>query len=84
MDNCVADGPFVNLTVNIGPGFKSQPRCVNRRITDFMGALCGKANVQAALNSTTYDKTWLAIYSGPHLMGHGALGLMVSARDAGP
>jgi len=71
------DGPYSNITVNIGPGFTSQPRCVNRRITDAMSGSCSKAAVQKALAPDNYEAAWRAIYSGPHLMGHIALSMMV-------
>ncbi|KAI1847898.1 hypothetical protein JX265_001904 [Neoarthrinium moseri] len=74
--NCVADGPFSNVTVNIGPGFTTQPRCVNRKITNFLSSLSAKAQVTAALNYSTYDTVWNGIYSGPHLGGHMALSMM--------
>ncbi|KAH9905243.1 hypothetical protein F4778DRAFT_729142 [Xylariomycetidae sp. FL2044] len=73
---CVPDGPFKNMTVNIGPGFTSTARCVNRRITNALSTMCGETQVAKALNYTTYADAWPAIYSGPHLMGHMALSMM--------
>lgn len=75
--NCVMDGPFANLTVNIGPGFKSQPRCVNRKITDGLSSQCGTSYVTKAVSGATYSTALDAIYSGPHLYGHMALSMMV-------
>jgi tyrosinase len=75
-NNCLTDGPFVNMTVNIGPGFTTQPRCVNRKVTDFLSAQCGQEYVDAALNHTTYLAALDGIYSGPHLTGHIALAMM--------
>lgn len=63
--NCVSGGPFANVTVNIGPGFTTQPRCVNRRITDGLSTLTGKTYVNQALAQDTYLKMQEAIYSGP-------------------
>jgi tyrosinase len=75
--SCVQDGPFANLNVNIGPGFKSQPRCLNRKITDFLSTSCGASYVKTAISGTTYKQALDAIYSGPHLQGHMALSMMV-------
>jgi tyrosinase len=75
-DPCVPNGPFANLTVNIGPGFGSEARCVNRRITDFFSSQCGTSFVTAALNHTTYESVLDGIYSGPHLLGHMSLAMM--------
>ena len=76
--NCVPNGPFANYSVSIGPGFKSTARCVNRKITNMMSYGCGATQVAAAINYTTYDKAWVAIYNGPHLTGHIALSMMAS------
>jgi tyrosinase len=76
-NSCLTDGPFVNTTVNIGPGFTTQPRCVNRKITDFLSTQCGQSYVDAALGGTTYLTALDGIYSGPHLYGHMALAMMV-------
>lgn len=74
---CVQNGPFKNMTVNIGPGFKTQPRCVNRQITNALSSLANKAAVDKALAPTTYEEAWITIYNGPHLGGHMALSMMV-------
>ncbi|KAM7206881.1 hypothetical protein V8F20_002587 [Naviculisporaceae sp. PSN 640] len=74
--SCVMDGPFANLTVNIGPGFKSQPRCINRKITDFFSSQCGSSYVTKALSGKDYATALDGIYSGPHLLGHMALSMM--------
>lgn len=76
--NCLTDGPFVNKTVNIGPGFTTAPRCVNRRITDSFSAQTGQAYVDEALSNPDYVTALDGIYSGPHLWGHIALAMMVS------
>jgi tyrosinase len=76
--NCLTDGPFVNKTVNIGPGFTTAPRCVNRRITDFLSAQTGQSYVDEALSYPDYVTALDGIYSGPHLYGHMALAMMVS------
>lgn len=78
--HCVADGPFANLTVNIGPGFTTQPRCVNRQITDYFSYGCSKAYVDAAISGVTYEAALNAIYMGPHLNGHIALSMMVRGK----
>lgn len=75
--NCVTDGPFANLTVNIGPGFKSEPRCLNRRITDFLSSGTAQSNYNTAISGAKYAQALDAIYSGPHLTGHMALSMMV-------
>lgn len=77
-NDCVPNGPFVNMTVNIGPHFTTTPRCVNRLITDFLSSQCGQSYVTTAVAPTDYMGALTGIYSGPHLMGHEALSMMVS------
>lgn len=77
-NNCVIDGPYANLTVNIGKGFLTQPRCVNRKITDIFSTNCSAAAVEIAISGNTYDEAWLGMYMGPHLFGHIALAMMVN------
>jgi len=76
--NCVPNGPFQNFTINIGPGFTSSPRCVNRKINDAFSGLCSAADVKKATSASTYEEAWVAMYNGPHLFGHIALAMMVS------
>jgi tyrosinase len=68
------------MTVNIGPGFTTQPRCVNRKITDFLSAQTGTSYVNTAVSKKTYAEALDTIYSGPHLYGHMALSMMVSIQ----
>lgn len=63
--------------VNIGPGFKNQPRCINRKITDFLSTQCGASYVKSAIAPNNYNDAAKAIYMGPHLLGHEALAMMV-------
>jgi hypothetical protein len=73
---CVPNGPFYNMTVNIGQGFSDNPRCVNRQITDFLSTQTGASYVKSAIAPTNYNDAARAIYMGPHLMGHEALAMM--------
>jgi tyrosinase len=75
--NCLADGPYANLQVNIGQGFQTNARCVNRKLTDSLSSQCSAAEVTKAISGKSYDEAWLAIYMGPHLYGHMALAMMV-------
>jgi len=65
------------MTVNIGAGFHTNPRCVNRKITDTLSSACSSAQVASAISGASYSTAWLAIYMGPHLYGHMALAMMV-------
>ncbi len=71
----------VSSSVNIGPGFKDEPRCINRKITDFLSAQCGASYVKSAIAPNNYNDAAKAIYMGPHLSGHMALSMMVRFLD---
>jgi hypothetical protein len=58
-------------------GFQTNPRCVNRKLTDSLSSKCSAADVATAISGANYDAAWLAIYMGPHLYGHMALAMMV-------
>ncbi|SPO05234.1 uncharacterized protein DNG_07921 [Cephalotrichum gorgonifer] len=73
---CVQNGPFVNMTVSIGPGFKTDPRCVNRVVTPALSSQVGKDFVDKALLPETYEEMLPLVYGGPHLWGHIALSMM--------
>ena len=79
-NSCVPDGPFANITVMIGPGFKSQPRCINRRVSNPMSLYSAQSVVDQALKATTYIAAYTAISAGPHTMGHGAQMMMVRGK----
>ena len=64
------------MTVNIGPGFTTSPRCVNRKVTPAMSMQVGKDYVDAALAPETYEEMLPLVYGGPHLWGHIALSMM--------
>lgn len=63
--NCVVNGPFANATVNIGPGFTTQPRCVNRKINNGLSTLTGKTYVDSAKAPEKFWEAQEAIYAGP-------------------
>lgn len=67
----------LSSSVNIGPGYKNQPRCINRKITDFLSSQCGASYVKSAIAPNNYNDAARAIYMGPHLLGHEALAMMV-------
>lgn len=72
---CVG-GPYANYTVNIGQGFKTEPRCINRKITDSFSAQVGPTYVEDAKKGLNYTSAWVDMYLGPHLWGHIGLAMM--------
>ncbi|KLU92502.1 hypothetical protein MAPG_11447 [Magnaporthiopsis poae ATCC 64411] len=47
-----------------------------RSITSSLSVGCGAAFVAAAIEPDTYDDMWVRVYSGAHLSGHRALGMV--------
>ncbi|KAF8066692.1 hypothetical protein FPV67DRAFT_1781199 [Lyophyllum atratum] len=71
--NCVADGPFANYTLHLGPGHNITNHCLTRRINNALGA--GSYFIQKVLAATTYDdmNTFMTKVPGPHAAGHSAV-----------
>ena len=55
---CVLDGPFVNLTLNIGPGdsLTYNPRCLSRSINPTMAMYLNYSNVAPLSEATTFEQ----------------------------
>jgi tyrosinase len=77
---CIQDGPFVNVTVSIGPNYRNVPTClarsVNRRINPLQKL---NATLQSTLcmDYTSYEDLWPCLYGTPHLLGHAIMGSLV-------
>lgn len=77
---CIQNGPFVNVTVNIGPGYQTTPTCLARSINRRANPLkLMNARVQSTtcMNYTTYEEVWPCLYGTPHLLGHAIMGSLV-------
>lgn len=55
---CVQNGPFVNLTLNIGPGgsLTYNPHCLTRSISPVMALLLTYENVSKVAEATTFEE----------------------------
>jgi hypothetical protein len=78
--NCIQDGPFGNVTINIGPNYRNVPTCLARSINRRRNPLqTMNATLQAktCMDYTTYEDVWPCLYGTPHLLGHAIMGSLV-------
>lgn len=75
---CVADGPFVNLTLHFNHTSNYDSYCLTRSLSE-TGIKSGNATyVDACFASADYATAWLCYKSKPHTAGHSAVGGTVS------
>ncbi|KAJ3529389.1 hypothetical protein NM208_g9783 [Fusarium decemcellulare] len=73
-DECVTDGPFVNLTLHINSTSTSASACLSRAFnpTGFQGGV--QENVDTCFSAATYDEAFECYMDSPHSAGHSGIG----------
>ncbi|KAI0130350.1 amino acid transporter [Xylariales sp. AK1849] len=71
---CVADGPFVNLTMHINQTSNAADYCLTRSLNQEGFNTSNSANLEACMNSTTYEEAWECFVANPHTAGHSGIG----------
>lgn len=77
-DNCIQDGPFVNYTNSIGPGYTVQERCITRFVDDKVSLGSTQEQVDRCLQMAEWTTAWNCIETLPHNGGHTGVGGQVS------
>lgn len=75
--NCVTDGQFANLAINIGPGTGSQVHCLARNGDGSKTANCNSAYVNQCNSWADYDSMRSCAEGGPHAWGHNGIGAVM-------
>ncbi|KAK9784031.1 putative Tyrosinase copper-binding domain-containing protein [Seiridium cardinale] len=73
-DGCVANGPFVNLTMHINQTSNSADYCLTRDLNANGFAWAGSSYLDVCLATETYEEAWQCFISSPHTAGHSAIG----------
>jgi len=78
-DRCIRDGPFVNYTNPLGPGFEMTDHCINRQVNDTLTMTAAPTVVEGCMNMPTFLTFWSRIENrgGPHSAGHSGVGAQV-------
>ncbi|KAK7228090.1 hypothetical protein V2G26_000260 [Clonostachys chloroleuca] len=77
--NCITDGPFVDVRLRLNANGATDPYCIYRSLSarDFSSAVQG--NVDACMETTSYEDARNCFEGSPHSAGHGGVGgLMVN------
>ncbi|KAM7201564.1 Di-copper centre-containing protein [Naviculisporaceae sp. PSN 640] len=71
---CITNGPFVNYTNSLGPGYEITNHCINRRISNTASSGSAQSQVDNCLRMTDFATAWPCIEGRPHSGGHGGIG----------
>ncbi|KAH8727382.1 hypothetical protein GQ44DRAFT_770393 [Phaeosphaeriaceae sp. PMI808] len=83
--NCVADGPFVNLTLVYQLDFSAgEPYCLNRSINTTIFPYAEQANVDECMEKETYEYAWNCWIIKPHGAAHGGTGGVMGDPSLSP
>ncbi|KAK5653963.1 hypothetical protein OQA88_7639 [Cercophora sp. LCS_1] len=72
--SCIADGPFVNYTNPIGPGYLINDHCIDRAVNDMGSRSAMPSVIERCMGMKTYLEFWPCIEGGPHGAGHAGIG----------
>jgi len=82
--NCVTDGQFANLAINIGPGTGNQPHCLARNGDSAKTINTGQAMVDACNSRGTFADMAGCSETGAHAWGHNGIGAVMQDVYASP
>jgi len=81
---CVTDGAFANLAINIGPGQTNQLHCLARNNDDSRTSNCNQAYVDQCNSASDYPSMATCAEGGPHAWGHNGIGSVMQDTFASP
>ncbi|KAI0435747.1 Di-copper centre-containing protein [Xylaria telfairii] len=78
-NNCIADGPFVNVTLHFKEDLNTTDYCISRSLNNMAFSAAARANVEACLVHQNFGDAWRCLEAKPHGAGHGGvLGTMIN------
>jgi len=82
--NCVTDGQFANLAINIGPGSGNQRHCLSRNNDGSQTQYCNSDYVNQCNAYGDYAGMASCAETGPHAWGHNGIGSVMQDTYASP
>lgn len=82
--NCVTNGQFANLALNVGPGQGNQQHCLARNNDDSKTANCNQDYVNQCNAWGDFANMASCSEGGPHAWGHNGIGAVMSDVWASP
>lgn len=73
-DGCVANGPFVNLTMHINQTSNAASYCLSRDLSQDSFYRANSTHLDTCMEAYTYEEAWNCFISSPHTAGHAAIG----------
>ena len=77
-DSCIADGPFSNLTLHLGPVYEVTNHCLSRSLNSVAIAWANQTYLDECYAAENYTAAWPLFSSHPHTAGHAAVAGVVS------
>jgi tyrosinase len=77
-NGCVADGPFVNLTMHLNQTSNNANFCLTRDFDQASFLIANRSNVDECMAIDNYTDAWNCWGTNPHLAGHMGVGGTVS------
>lgn len=82
--NCVTNGQFANLAINVGPGSGNSRHCLSRNNDNSKTANTNSAMVDACNSRGTYADMAACAEGGAHAWGHNGIGAVMQDVYASP
>ncbi|KAF2853241.1 Di-copper centre-containing protein [Plenodomus tracheiphilus IPT5] len=82
--NCVRDGQFANLAINVGPGTGNQVHCLARNGDGSKTSNCNSAYVNQCNSWADFANMASCSEGGPHAWGHNGIGAVMQDVYASP
>jgi len=82
--NCITNGQFANLGINIGPGTGNTYHCLARNNDDSRTANCNSDFVNLCNSYGSYSDMAACAEAGPHAWGHNGIGAVMQDVYASP
>lgn len=73
-DGCITDGPFVNMTLHLGPVYEITDHCLSRSLNQDAIEWAAQDNIDECMAMQNYSSAWPCFSSKPHTAGHAAVG----------
>lgn len=83
-DSCIADGPFANVTLHLGPDYEVTDHCLSRSISTTALAWSNLTWVNEAMAAENYSTAYPLFSAQPHMSGHATVGGVMLDIAASP
>jgi len=82
--NCITNGQFANLAINVGPGTQNYAHCLARNNDDSQTQYCSTAVVDGCNNENDYANMARCSEGGAHAWGHNGVGAVMQDNYGSP